>query len=110
MTYQVVGVAHDIRGVKSDGSDSEQVYLPLPADRLQNYSILIRTQSDSTQVIAALATALSSIDPDIVEHASTLADILRLTPMFAIPGTAAMIATIVGFFGLLLADGHLRNC
>ncbi len=44
--YQVIGVARDTRGVEFDGSDSKQVYLPLPEDRLQNHPILIRTQSD----------------------------------------------------------------
>jgi hypothetical protein len=29
-TWQVIGVARDTRGVTLDGSDSEQVYVPLP--------------------------------------------------------------------------------
>ena len=45
--YQVIGVARDTRGVEFDGSDSKQVYLPLPEDRFQNCPILIRTQSDT---------------------------------------------------------------
>ncbi len=50
--YQVIGIARDTRGVELNGSDSRQLYLPLPEDRLQNYSILIRTRSDPTRVIA----------------------------------------------------------
>ena len=50
-TWQVIGVARDTRGVTLDGSDSQQVYLPLPGDRLQDYPLLVRTHSDPTLVI-----------------------------------------------------------
>ena len=42
-TYQVIGIARNTRGIKLDGSDSQQVYVPLPEDRLQDYPILIHT-------------------------------------------------------------------
>ncbi|HET6216475.1 MAG TPA: ABC transporter permease, partial [Acidobacteriaceae bacterium] len=102
--YQVTGIARNTRGLNLDGSDTVQVYLPLPEDRLQDYPILIRTTSDPTQVIGALGSVISSVDPDLVAHADTLAEIFRLTPTFAIPSTAAAIASTVGLFGLLLAS------
>jgi hypothetical protein len=34
--WQVLGLARDTRGVTLDGSDSEQVYLPLLSDRIQD--------------------------------------------------------------------------
>ena len=34
-SYQVIGVARDTRGIQLDGSDSQQVYLPFPEDRLR---------------------------------------------------------------------------
>jgi hypothetical protein len=39
----VIGIARDTRGVMLDGSDSQQIYLPLPDDRIQDYPLLIRT-------------------------------------------------------------------
>ena len=102
--YQVTGIARNTRGLNLDGSDTVQVYLPLPEDRLHDYPILIRTASDPTQVIGALGPEISSVDPDLVAHADTLAEIFRLTPTFAIPSTAAAIASTVGLFGLLLAS------
>jgi putative ABC transport system permease protein len=102
--YQVTGIARNTRGLNLDGSDTVQVYLPLPEDRLQDYPILIRTASDPTQVMGALGPVISSVDPDLVAHADTLAEIFRLTPTFAIPSTAAAIASTVGLFGLLLAS------
>ena len=51
-TWQVIGVARDTRGVTLDGSDSQQVYLPLPGDRLQDYPMLVRTNSDPSLLIA----------------------------------------------------------
>jgi len=102
--YQVIGVARDTRGATFDDSDSELVYVPLPEDRLQDYSILIRTQSDPKQVMGALRPVISSIDPDLEADAHTLQELLRRTATFFLPSFAAAIATPVGLIGLLLAS------
>jgi predicted permease len=44
--WQIIGMARDTRGVTLDGSDSQQVYLPLPANRVPDYPILVRTRFD----------------------------------------------------------------
>jgi predicted permease len=101
--YQVIGVAGDTRGATFDGSDSKLVYLRLPEDRLQGYSILIRTQSDPNQVMPAVFPLVASIDPDLEVNSFTLKEVVRLTPTFFLPSFAASIATPVGLTGLLLA-------
>jgi putative ABC transport system permease protein len=102
-TWQVIGVAGDTRGVEMDGSDSAHVYLPMPEDRIQDYPILIRTQSDSVPVTLAIDSVVSSVDPDLVSSTSTLAEMLRQTPPFLGSTFAAAVATTVSLFGLLLA-------
>ena len=102
--YQVIGVARDTRGVELDGSDSKQVYLPLPEDRLQDHPILIRTQSDPAQIMRAIDPVISSIDPDLVATSSTLEEMLRQSPPFIISSLAAAVASTVGLLGLLLAS------
>jgi len=47
--WRVIGVVRDTRGVLFDGTDSAQIYLPLPDAHLQQYPILIRTRSDPAQ-------------------------------------------------------------
>jgi macrolide transport system ATP-binding/permease protein len=101
--YQVIGVARDTRGSEFDGSDSKQVYLPMPADRLPNYSILIQTQ-EPAQVIRAIDPVISSIDPDLVISPSTLEEILRRSPPFIASRLAAAVASTLGLLGLLLAS------
>jgi predicted lysophospholipase L1 biosynthesis ABC-type transport system permease subunit len=101
--YQVVGVARDTRGAEFDGSDSKRVYLPLPEDRLQRYSILIRTQSDPAQVMRAIDPVISSIDPNMMATSSTLEEMLRQSPPFIVLSLAAAVASTVGLLGLLLA-------
>ncbi len=101
--YQVIGVARDTRGAELDGSDSQQVYVPLPEDRLQDHPILIRTYADPVQLMSAIRPLISSTDPNLVATSSTLEEVLRHTPAFVIPSLAATIASIVGLFGLLLA-------
>jgi len=101
--YQIIGVASDTRGSEFDASDSKRVYLPLPADRLQSYPILIRTQSDTAQVMRAVDPVISSIDPNMMATSSTLEEMLRQSPPFIVSSLAAAVASTVGLLGLLLA-------
>ena len=103
-TYQVIGVARDTRGVELDGSDSQLIYLPLPEGHLQDFPILIRTKTDPSQLIDAIAPVIASLDPNLVVSASTLERMLHQTPPVLISGLAASIASIVGMLGLLLAS------
>jgi predicted permease len=101
--YQVIGVVRDTRGLELNGSDSRQLYLPLPEDRLQNYSILMRTSSDPKLVMRAIDSVISSVDPDLVASTSTLEEMLHQSPSFIISSLAAAVASTVGLLGLLLA-------
>jgi predicted permease len=102
--YEVIGVARDTRGVELDGSDSQLIYLPLPEGHLQDFPILIRTKTEPSQLIDAIAPVIASLDPNLVVTASTLERMLHQTPPFLISGLAASIASIVGMLGLLLAS------
>jgi MacB-like periplasmic core domain len=102
-TWRVIGVATDTRGVELDGSDAAQVYLPLPEGRIQDYPILLRTQSDPMLVSRAMDDVVASVDPDLVVSSFTLEEMLRQTPPFLGALSAALIACTVGLFGLVLA-------
>jgi putative ABC transport system permease protein len=99
----VIGVANDTRGVELDGSDAAQVYLPLPEDRVQDYPILLRTQSDPMLLSRAIDDAVASVDADLIVSTSTLQDMLRQTPPFLGTMLAALVANTIGLFGLVLA-------
>ena len=101
--YEVIGIARDTRGVMPDGSDSEQIYMPIPQERLAEYPILIRTKSDPRQVVSALGPVIASIDPDLVASAITLERMLRETEAFIGAAIAAAVASTVGLLGLVLA-------
>ena len=103
-TWQVIGVARDTRGVTVDRSDSEQVYVPLPLERLQDYPILVRTRSDPTPLMRAMDQTISAVDPDLVALVSTLQEMLRQTDAFLIDSVSAAIASAISLFGLLLAS------
>jgi hypothetical protein len=81
-TWQVIAVARDTRGVTLDGRDSEQVYLPLPADRIQDYPLLVRTISDPTPVMPAMEPVIAAVDPSLMASTSTLQEMLRNTDAF----------------------------
>lgn len=102
--YRVIGVARDRRGATFDGSDSNLAYVRLPEDRLQDYPILVRTQSDPKSVMRAIRPLISSVDPNLEVDSWTLEQILRQTATFILPSFAAAIASPVGLIGLLLAS------
>src|SRR5262249_52932857 len=96
--------ARDTRGVTLDGSDSQQIYVPLPADRIQGYPILIRTHSDPAPVMRAMEPLISAVDPNLVASTATLQDMLVQTQAFLADSLCALIATTISLFGLLLAS------
>jgi predicted permease len=102
--YEVIGVARDTRGVLLNGSDSEEIYFPIPEDRIQDFPILIRTQSDPTQILTALGPMILSLDPSLVAYTFTLEQMLRQTESFLASTISAAFASSVGMLGLLLAS------
>jgi len=101
--HQIVGVAGDTRGWTFDGSDSRQIYLPLPANGVEARPFLVRTQSDPSALIARVEDMIGSIDPDIVVTAYTLEQARRQSGPYLTSSFAAAIAAVIGAFGLLLA-------
>jgi predicted permease len=102
-SYQVVGVVRDTRGVEFDGGDSKQAYLLLPDDPLENHPLLIRTASDTADVVRAIDPLIASIDPDLLGTTSTLEDMLRQSGPFIVSSLSAAVASTVGLLGLFLA-------
>jgi predicted permease len=105
--YRVIGVAHDTRGVELDGSDSQQIYVPLVNGRLQDYPILVRTSANAARLLDVIGPVIGSLDPDVVATPATLDQLLHQTPPFLISRLAAMVASIVGLLGLILASAGI---
>jgi predicted permease len=103
-SLHVVGVVGDTLGSGQERKDGGTIYLPLPDEGLAEYPILVRTDGDAEQLMDALASVISSTDPNLIAHASTVARMFRTTPTFMIPSTSAAIASAVGTIGLLLAS------
>lgn len=101
--YQVIGVAHDVRGALLDNSDAVQVYLPLPRTRRKEYPLLVRASVPPGQLIRDISPAIAPVDPNVVASASTLDEMLRQTPPFMVSSIVALIAGTVGLLGLLLS-------
>jgi len=103
-SWEVIGIARDSRGVTLDRSEPQRAYVPLPADRLQDHPILVRTNIDPALVMRALEPVIVRADPELMATISTLQAMLRQTPAFLAASLAAAIATAIGLFGLLLAS------
>jgi macrolide transport system ATP-binding/permease protein len=101
--YDVIGVVRDTRGAESDASDTERVYLPLPASRLQSYHLLAGTRSAAQAVVNAIDPTISAVDPNIIASVSTLEEMRRQAPVFVISSISSGVALTLGSLGLLLA-------
>ena len=75
----------------------------MPKDRAHLYPILIRTHTEPTQVIGSLDTMLSSLDPNLMASCVTIDELLHQSAPFIVAALAALVASTIGFFGLLLA-------
>jgi len=101
--YQVVGVAHDTRGVLLDNSDAAEVYLQIPENRRNEFPTLVRTSIAPGQLMRGIEETIASVDGNIVASTSTLDDMLKQTPPFLVSGMVALIAGTVGLLGLVLS-------
>jgi len=101
--YQVVGVAHDTRGVLLDNSDAGEVYLQIPENRRNEFPTLVRTSIAPGQLMRGIEETIASVDGNIVASTSTLDDMLKQTPPFLVSGMVALIAGTVGLLGLVLS-------
>lgn len=102
-TYEVVGVAADKRVLSFNAVGANEIYLPLQPDKLASRPILIRTQSEPSQLRRALEPLIRSVDPNIHATAATLDEMRWQTPPFLVSAMAAAVASTVGLCGLLLA-------
>ncbi|MGC2499769.1 MAG: FtsX-like permease family protein, partial [Acidobacteriaceae bacterium] len=100
--WRVIGVAQDTRGVTLDGSDSAQIYLPMPAEAAPQYPLLIHANVDGATLMREVEPVLAAVDPNLSAHLLTLEQMLRLTEPFIASSMAATIASITGLLGLVL--------
>jgi predicted permease len=101
-TYEVVDIAHDIRGVGLTPNDGRMIYLV--RDGLSpTVPLLVRTTSAPDEVLRALPPAIAAVDQDVLVTTATLEDQLRQGGPFIISTLSAMVASTVGLIGLLLA-------
>jgi len=102
-TFQVIGLVHDVLGQMTDGSDVEQIYVPMHVGQTQTGPLLVRTQMGSAAFKEALRPVMAALDPDVVFISASLEEMLRQTPRFLVSTFSAAIASSIGAVGLVLA-------
>lgn len=103
-TWQVIAVARDARNAATGGDDTRQVYVPMPADRVKDYPLLLRTNGDPNVVVDRLAPIVAQVNPDVRVTTMTLQTMLRQSTAFLAAGLSAVIAATIGLCGLILAS------
>jgi predicted permease len=103
-SYRVVGIARDTRAALIDGMDVRKVYLPLPADRLDDRPLLVRTEADPKPLVDGIGRLMHSMDSNMIIYSEPLDGLLTMSPQFVTSRCAALFASIIGALGLLLAS------
>jgi macrolide transport system ATP-binding/permease protein len=103
VSYQVVGVAADVRGLDFRRRDPAFVYLPLTQDDDAS-AILVRVDGDTAAARAALGMRIRRPDPDVPVLVGALDDMLGSDPRFVVSRIGGVLASLVAFFGLVMAS------
>jgi predicted permease len=109
-TFEVIGIAADVRTANLSRVDPSFVYLPV--DRTARDVVLVRTSGDRQMALTAIRHELRAIDPDLAVRAEliNIADgpmrlqRLAMNALTAIAATLALVAlalAVVGIYGVV---------
>jgi predicted permease len=109
-TFEVIGVARDVRTANLSRVDPSFVYLPV--ERAGADQVIVRIATDPERAIAAMREALREIDADMVVRTEfiSVADgpmrfqAMTMTALTAVAATLALVAlvlAVVGIYGVV---------
>ncbi|PYJ54943.1 MAG: hypothetical protein DME24_25630, partial [Verrucomicrobia bacterium] len=101
--FEVVGVTPDLRSVWLSEPDSDYFYMPMPTDSYYE-SMLVRAENDPNALMTALGHEVKAVDPNVIVYAETLDGLLTNNTAFVFSRIGAILSTIIGLLGLLLAS------
>jgi predicted permease len=109
-TFEVIGVARDVRTANLSRVDPSFVYLPV--ERNGGDDVLVRITGDSVGALVAIRTALREIDPDLPARTTILSvadgpmrlQRMMMTALTSVAGTLALVAlalAVAGIYGVV---------
>jgi predicted permease len=100
--FQVIGVTRDISSLWLGKIDDGYFYMPMPPNQWYD-TILVRTEVDPNALIPALSDQVNAVDPNVAVFVETLDGLMTNNPPFIFSRIAAVVSTIIGLLGLVLA-------
>jgi len=105
-TFEVIGVARDVRTANLSRIDPSFVYLPV--ERKGSDNVLVRINGDSPSALAAIRSALREIDPDLPARTSILSvadgpmrlQRMTMTALTVVAATLALVALLLAVAGI----------
>ncbi|HEV2491618.1 MAG TPA: ABC transporter permease [Terriglobia bacterium] len=102
-SFEVIGVTPDLRSAWLNELDPGYFYIPMPPNQYYE-SILVRTENDPDSLTAALGQKIKAVDPNVIVYAETLDGLITNNPGFVFSRVGAILSSIIGLLGLLLAS------
>jgi hypothetical protein len=109
-TFEVIGVARDVRTANLSRVDPSFVYVPV--ERKGGDNVLVRVNGDSAGALAAIRSALREIDPDLSPRTQLLSvadgplrfQRMTMTALTTVAATLAFVAlalAVAGIYGVV---------
>ena len=100
---QVIGVVRDIKEGPLDTPARPAIYSPMEGDGYLYSNLMIRTATKPDAIVAAVQSAVHSIDPDAVTfEVQTMDDRIQRSPTAFLHRYPAVLAGVFAFLALLL--------
>ena len=100
---EVIGIVRDVRSMDLRSIDESYVYLPLSQTRQWTGILLVRTDVDPRQLLAAVGHEVHAVDANLSVVGGPLYAMIAMNPFFVVSRVGGLLASLVGALGLLLA-------
>jgi predicted permease len=110
ITYEIVGVAGDVKQIEIGEQPMPQVYVPMPQYPWLDTALLVRAKGDPAQIVSAVQRAIRSVDAtQMGTNVMTFDEIVAertarprfLTMLLGGFATLALLLAAVGVFGVV---------
>lgn len=107
---EVVGVVGSLRTSKLTNEAEPEIYVPYDQDPLLSMCLMVRSNSDPSNMTSSVRTAITSVDPnqpiaDVMSMDQRISmsiwDFRFLTVLLGALGTVALILSLVGIYGVV---------
>lgn len=115
---EVVGVVGSLRTIKLTNEAQPEIYVPYEQDPEPSMCLVVRSHSDSSNLISSIRAAVGSVDPnqpiaDVTSMderiASSIWDFRLMTVLLVVLGVVGFLLALIGIYGVVSYQTNERS-